>query len=476
MTNLTLFDTRTKKLQTVVPQDGKTILVYSCGPTIYKPAHIGNMRAYVFADTLNRALRLSNYTVKHIINFTDVGHLTDDADAGEDKVEKQAQEEGGTAREITERIAALFLADLKKLNIPEDHYIFPRATEYIDEQIQLVKTLEEKGLTYAIDDGIYFNTTAYPAYGALGLSLADDTNEYARVTTGDQKRNQHDFALWKLTPSGVKRQQEWDSPWGRGFPGWHAECSAMAMKLLGNTIDIHTGGVDHITVHHNNEIAQSEGATGKTFARIWMHVAYMMIENEKVSKSLNNTYTVNDLEERGYDPLALRYLILQSSYRTPLSFSFKALDAAQTALKRLYAEYAALPRPILPSCLRRKAHNTYTHQIEAAIADDLNTAKVIALLHNILRDTKLAGRAKRRTLEYADAVLGILRPQKEIRRQQAQQEPIPEEVIAIVKKRDEARSAKRYEEADALRKEINKMGYTPIDNENGESTVIKDNK
>jgi len=299
-----LYDTQTKTLRPLTPLVGRQVCIYSCGPTLYQAAHIGNMRAYVFADTLHRALRHFGYSPNHVINFTDVGHLTDDADAGEDKVEKQAAQENQAAEAITARFGDLFLADLKKLNIKTNRYRFPRATHYIQEQIALTQQLEQKGYTYDIADGIYFDTQAYKPYGALGLPNTEESDEHARIQRVAGKKHPHDFALWKRTPDGVTRQQEWDSPWGRGFPGWHIECSAMAMKLLGTTIDIHTGGMDHIAVHHNNEIAQSEGASDTVFANLWMHVAFLTMGSEKLSKSLGNTYTIDDLEQREYHPLA----------------------------------------------------------------------------------------------------------------------------------------------------------------------------
>ena len=462
-----LYDTRTKSLRPLTPLVGKKVLIYSCGPTLYQAAHIGNMRAYVFADTLNRTLRHFGYHPKHVINFTDVGHLTDDADAGEDKVEKQAAQENQSAEAITERFGNFFLADLQKLNIKTNRYIFPRATHYIQEQIELTQQLEQKGYTYAIEDGIYFDTQSYKEYGALGLTNSQDDNDHARIQQVTGKKHSQDFALWKRTPKGVTRQQEWDSPWGRGFPGWHIECSAMAMKILGNTIDIHSGGMDHITVHHNNEIAQSEGATGEVFANHWMHVAFLTMGDEKLSKSLGNTYTIDDLEQREYSPLALRYLFLQASYRTPLSFSFEALAATQTALQRLQKEYTALPHSLLSS-FNTTRDETHCAAVDAAIVDDLNTAKVLAIMHDIFRDTSLAPIVKRNTLRYADQVLGILcRPKRKNR-----QEEIPTEVQDLLEKRNTARAKRDYTTADTLRDQINDFGYEVIDTDTA-STVVK---
>ena len=462
-----LYDTRSKSLRPLTPLFGKQISIYSCGPTLYQAAHIGNMRAYVFADTLNRTLRHFGYYPRHVINFTDVGHLTDDADAGEDKVEKQAAQENQSAEIITTRFGDLFLTDLKKLHIKTSRYVFPRATHHIGEQIALVQQLEKKGYTYSIEDGIYFDTRAYEAYGAFGLSDVSEENDHGRIQQVAGKKHPQDFALWKRTPKGIIRQQEWDSPWGRGFPGWHIECSAMAIKILGTTIDIHSGGMDHIAVHHTNEIAQSEGATDEIFANLWMHVAFLTMDGEKLSKSLNNTYTIDDLEQREYHPLALRYLFLQTSYRTPLSFSFQSLSAAQTALERLHKEYTALPHSLV-SYVNTARDKTYCATIDTAIANDLNTAKVLATMHEIMRDTTLSPIVKRNTLRYADQVLGILCRLK----QKNTQKEIPIAVQDLLKKRTTARIKKDYTTADTLRNAINDLGYEVIDTDET-STVVK---
>ncbi len=467
MQQLQVFNTKTKKYTPVLPHAGRTVLVYSCGPTLYKEVHIGNMRAYVFADTLNRALRRCGRAVRHVINFTDVGHLTDDADAGEDKIEREAEKEHVRAEDIVRKIGDLFLSDLKKLHISPSRYVFPKATDYINEQIAVIKQLERKKLTYDIDDGIYFDTTRYSAYGALGLPTGDKSNEYARIQQVQGKKHPHDFALWKRTPPGVTRQQEWDSPWGRGFPGWHIECSAMAMKLLAETITIHTGGIDHITVHHNNEIAQSEAVTGKTFAHIWMHAAFLTVQDEKLSKSLNNTYTVSDLEQRGYHPLALRYLFLQSSYRTPLSFSFAALDAAQTALNRLCSEYAKLPHSLFSRLFSRRKSERHVRAIDEAIADDLNTAKVLATVWDVIRDTSLPPAVRRNTVAYADMLLGVLHTLPDSRNEAS----IPEHIEELIAKRNKARAARDYDTADELRDRITGLGYEVSDTDNGGSAV-----
>lgn len=290
MKALFLFNTLTRKKEKFVPLKDKLVTMYNCGPTVYERPHIGNLRAYIFADTLRRVLEFNGYKVKQIINITDVGHLTSDADTGEDKIEKSAQEKQKSAFEIARFYEDLFKQDLNKLNIKKP-FKFPRATEHIKEMINLVQILEKKGYTYKTSDGIYFDTSKFKNYGKLAGLDKKNLKPGARVEVNPEKKNPYDFALWKFSPKDVKRQMEWKSPWGIGFPGWHIECSAMAMKYLGTTLDIHTGGIDHIDIHHTNEIAQSESATGKKFVRYWLHCNFLMVEGQKMSKSLGNIRT-----------------------------------------------------------------------------------------------------------------------------------------------------------------------------------------
>ena len=456
-----VYDTAQRKLVALQPRQTPSVRIYTCGPTLYKPPHIGNLRAYVFADTLNRALRLFGYRPNHVINLTDVGHLTDDADGGEDKVEKQAKKENRKVSNIITVLQNHFFQDLKHLNIPLRAYTFPKATEYIREQIALAKRLEEKGYAYTIADGLYFDTTKFPTYGRLGRFHEADKQAGARVAVVAGKRNPNDFALWKKTLEGVKRQQEWDSPWGRGFPGWHLECSTMAMQVLGETLDIHTGGIDHIAIHHNNEIAQSEAVTGKPFATTWMHCAFLKHNNEKFSKSLNNTYTIQDLIDRGFHPLALRYFFLTASYRSPLSFSFETLSGMQTAVTRLNYEYAQLPRSLFA-----KVDPRTKKWFDEAFSTDINTPTAIALLWGLLKEKHISPAVKRKTVQYADRVLGILSPelQKKI--------TVPKELQTLLKKRNEARKIKNYDEADTIRRQIEHAGYVIEDTSEG-SRLIK---
>lgn len=463
---LHLYNTKTKHIEEFSPLSTQKVKIYSCGPTVYDEAHIGNLRAYVFADTLNRALRNNGYNVKHIINITDVGHLSSDSDEGDDKVEKSAKEKNENVKDVTRHYTDIFLSDLVKLNINLKKYIFPNATSYIKEQIDLVKKIEKEGLTYKIKDGIYFNTQKYSKYGYLGLQNKSESTMRTRIGENKEKKHSNDFALWKITPKGVKRQQEWKSPWGHGFPGWHIECSAMAMKLLGKQIDIHTGGIDHITIHHNNEIAQSESVTKKTFSKIWMHVSFLTIKKEKLSKSLKNSFTLTELIEKKFNPLAFRYLLLQSSYRSKLNFSLESLQASQTALQKLQMEYNSLKSKntinVRLALKKIPKENKYIQEIDNAIADDLNTAKIIALLHNISHNTEIKNKEKKLLFKYANKFLGIL-SEKNI----TENENTPDKIKVLIEKRNNARKNKDYEKSDLIRKEIEKIGYTIKDKEDG---------
>ncbi len=366
--------------------------MYSCGFTVYSQAHIGNIRPYIFSDTIARVLKSSGYHVRRVINITDVGHLVSDGDEGEDKMEVMevgAKREGTTADEIAVRYTNLFLQDLRAVNLDTNDILFPRATQYIPEQISMVKTLEQKGYTYKTSDGIYFDTSKFPEYGKLGgiseeaikEGSSDSIEERVQLAGRtrlkeftSEKRNPADFALWKFSPVSAKRQQEWSSPWGLGFPGWHLECSAMVRALLGDTIDIHTGGIDHIPVHHNNEIAQSECTLGHSFVHYWMHEAFMTINGEKISKSIGNTVYLSDIIERGFHPFALRYFFLQAHYKSTISFSWEALQAAQEALNRLWRMSATILVESKGQAVSTDAQKTFIRLVN----DDLGTPQALA--------------------------------------------------------------------------------------------------
>lgn len=446
------------------PEHPGVVHMYHCGPTVYQRAHVGNHRAFLFADTIRRTFELGGYEVHQVINITDVGHLTDDADAGDDKLEREAGKIGKRAVDIAKEITEYFLHDLATLHIKTVGTEFPRATGHIQEQITIISSLEEKGYAYKTTDGVYFDTSKFDAYGMLGgvAEALAEQREGARVAVNDEKRNAADFALWKLSPqqldaTAAARQQEWESPWGVGFPGWHIECSAMSMKYLGETLDIHTGGIDHIAVHHNDEIAQSEAHTGKEFSRYWMHVNFITIDGQKVSKSLGNTLTLDEIATRfGVSPLAYRYWILTGHYASQMNLTEEALRGAATALKRLKAAVAALP-----------AHDETEKDVTdaraavlALVSDDLDTPAVIAhVWKNVTEGTGWA----RTYVAAADEILGLnlLTPDEVL--------PIPENVLELVRQRDEARTTKDWAASDRIRTEIEALGFSVKDGSTGTS-------
>lgn len=342
-----LYNTASGRVETYESLDPAKTTIYTCGPTVYSEPLIGNWVAYLRWDLLVRTLRANDVAVRRVMNITDVGHLVSDADEGEDKMEKGAKREGTTAWEVAERYTNRFLEGMTVLNLlpPE---VMPKATEHIDAQIELIQRLEAGNHTYVIDDGVYFDTSTFARYADFAHLDLEALKAGARVAVNTQKRHPTDFALWKFSPTGEKRDMEWESPWGKGFPGWHIECSAMALAYLGETIDIHTGGIDHIPVHHTNEIAQSEAATGKPFARFWLHANFLLIEGAKVSKSLNNGYSLSDLTDKGYDPMAFRMFVLQSHYRSESNFTWDNLSAAAAR----YQHWRAV------ACLRHQTNDT----------------------------------------------------------------------------------------------------------------------
>jgi len=442
-----IYNTLTKRKEKFVPinSDGKTVGMYVCGPTVYWYQHIGNLRSYIFADVLKRTLEYFDYNVQHVMNVTDVGHLTSDADVGEDKIEKAAEKENKTAQEIANYYLKIFKDDSKKLNIIEPN-IWCRATEHIKEQIELIKSIEEKGFTYKTSDGIYFDTSKLSDYGKLTGQKLEDLQAGKRVEM-KEKKNLTDFALWKFSEKPDVRQQEWNSPWGIGFPGWHVECSAMSMKYLGEQFDIHTGGIDHIPVHHTNEIAQSEASTGKIPAKYWMHGEFLIFKGKKVSKSEGGLYTISELEKKNFNPLSFRYLVLSAHYRSPLNFSLENLGNAQNSYNRL--------KNIIPDLEDDgKINKQYLKEFENAIADDLDMPKAIAVLWKLLRDENADGKLK--TIEKMDQVFGLdLLKKDEIK--------IPEDVQKLINQRQKAREEKNWKEADKLREEIEEMGIVVKD-------------
>lgn len=454
-----LFNTLTRTNEQFTPQQNDRVTLYTCGLTVYDFGHIGNFRTFLFYDVLRRALEANNYSVLHVMNITDVGHLVSDGDDGDDKLEKGAAREGKTAWEVASYYTEAYRHDRTLLNILPPS-IEPKATEHIAEQIALIQTLETKGFTYAISDGVYFDTSKLADYGKLAQLDIEGLQAGARVEMNPEKRNTTDFALWKLSPQdGTRRDMEWESPWGIGFPGWHLECSAMAMKYCGETLDIHCGGIDHIPVHHTNEIAQSEAATQKPFANMWMHSEFLLVDGGKMSKSLGNFYTVADLIERGYNPLAFRYFTLGAHYRSKLNFTFKALDAAASALSSLVHHASQWNNPTT-------ANQELLADFDAAINNDLNTAEALAVLWSIVKGTDDSG-VKAATVAHIDRVLGlrILEQGQELRERIA---AAGSDFASLLEMRADARAEKDWETSDRIRNEIQAAGFIVEDTPDGQ--------
>lgn len=442
---LILYNTLSKKKEEFKPLKNNEVGLYTCGLTVYNYAHIGNLRTYLFEDILKRTLRSNNYQVKHVMNITDVGHLTSDADTGEDKMEKGAKREGKTVWDIAEFYTQAFKQNLVDLNISEPN-IWCKATDHIQEQIDLIKRLEKKGFTYRTSDGIYFNTSKFPEYGKLTDQNLAELKEGARVDKNPEKKNPTDFALWKFSPKDKKRAMEWDSPWGKGFPGWHIECSAISMKYLGEQFDIHCGAVDHIPIHHTNEIAQAKAATGKKFVNFWVHGEFLVIgPDEKMAKSKENFITLQTIKEKGFDPLAFRYLVLGTHYRKKLTFSWEALEAAQNAFENLTAFAAEYGQPNI-GCAE------FEQQFSEAINDDLNTPKALAVVWDLLK-SDYPDEAKKASLLKFDEVLGLSL------KSAIPLVEIPEDIKKLVKQREKYRQNKEWEAADKLRLDIAKAGF-----------------
>lgn len=459
-----LYNTETQKLELFSPIKSPTVRMYSCGPTVYDYAHIGNLRAYIFADILKRTLIQNGYIVKHTINLTDFGHLTDDGDAGEDKMMKGLKREGlpvtlEAMRELSDKFIKAFEDDMKEMRVLPPT-TWARASDYIAKQISLVKALDDKGYTYETSDGVYFDISKFPAYGRLGKINLEQLKSGARVEVNTEKRHPADFAVWKKGGLG------WDSRFGTGFPGWHIECSAMAMDTLGKQIDIHTGGIDHIAIHHNAEIAQCEAVTGKTFAKYWMHSEFLTIDNTKIAKSLGNSLTLRHLRDRGFSGDDYRYWLLTAHYRTQINFSWEALAGAKQALFRLkrfmyedYKQKASLP------------DRGYVEKFMTHLANDLDTPAAIALLWDMLKDTKLENRTKCATLMAMDEVLdiGLSENVTDGRRSLGvvAANDLPEDIQDLIDRREAARIARNWEEADLLRQAITIKGYSIEDSSTG---------
>jgi cysteinyl-tRNA synthetase len=478
MADIYLYNSLTRKKEKFMPINPPNVGMYTCGPTVYYYLTIGNFRTFVASDILCRTLEYNGYQVKAVMNITDVGHLTGDRDLGEDKLVKAAKREGKTAWDIAKFYTEAFMKDLKELNIRMPD-VMPKATEHIKEQIDLVQEIEKKGFTYKISDGIYFDTEEFEKktgkkYGEL--STLDKIMAGARVEENPEKKNQRDFALWKFSykngrafdpaqdnPS-ARRHMEWESPWGIGYPGWHIECSAMSMKYLGESFDIHAGGEDLRSTHHPNEIVQAEAATGKQFVRYWTHVTFLQVDGKKMSKSLGNVYTLSDIKKKGYSPLALRYLYLTAYYRDSLNFTWPSLESAQNTLNNLKSLVLAAKqqgqRTSLSSEKQQKI-DYYRERFTEAVNDDLNTPQALTILWEVLK-SNVPSEDKYDLVIAFDEVLGL-----GLAKVSEKKVSIPKEIKDLLNQREELRKGEKFEEADKLRREILSKGFIVEDTPEG---------
>jgi len=458
---LSLYNTLSRKKEEFKPIVPGKVGLYTCGPTVYNYAHIGNLRTYLFEDFLTRTLRYCGYQVKRVMNITDVGHLTGDMDMGEDKMEKGAAREGKSAWDIAAFYTEAFKRDLAALNMPEPE-IWCKATDNIPEQIAMIKTLEEKGFAYRTSDGIYFDTARREDYNKLSHLPLAELKEGARIEANPEKKNPTDFALWKFSPAGAQRQMEWESPWGVGFPGWHIECSAMSLKFLGGQLDIHCGGIDHINIHHTNEIAQSEAATGQKFFNYWLHGAFLNISGGKMAKSAENFLTLeNALVKKGIAPLAYRFAALQTHYRKPMDYSEEGMTQAAAGLASLLGQVAVLGE----TC--GVVSSEFKDKFLAAVGDDLNMPQALALVSSVFK-SKLNDADKLATILDFDQVLGLrLNQASDSVAPALSLADLPAAVQKLVVARQAARVAKDWDAADRLRQEIHDSGYAMEDKADG---------
>lgn len=453
MTTLRLYDTYSRSLREFQPLNPPEVGLYACGLTVYDYAHIGNLRTYIFEDILRRVLEYNGHSVKHVMNITDVGHLTSDADSGEDKMEKGSRRTGKSAWELAELYTQAFKEDLFHLNILEPT-IWCKATDHIQEQIDLITCIESKGYTYSTSDGIYFDTSKLEDYGYMPRLDVEGLRAGARINMAG-KRNPTDFALWKFSPPEVKRQMEWESPWGIGFPGWHIECSAMAAKYLGQFFDIHCGGEDHIPVHHTNEIAQTQACYGSNLANFWMHGYFLQLNKAKMAKSAGEFLRLQTLIDRGYDPLVYRLFCLNGHYRSKLNFTWEGMDSAATALERLrttvyeWGEEMGSP------------DQAFIDRFVEHINNDLNMPQALAVTWELVK-SELPASTKKVTICEFDKVLGL-----RLVGWEPSEEVIPDEIMTLVQQRQQARAEKRWQAADTLRDQIIAAGYEVQDTPQG---------
>ena len=459
-----IYNTLTRKKEEFHSIDENRVRMYSCGPTVYSYAHIGNFRTYIFMDTLRRVLKYNGYELKHVMNITDVGHLESDADEGEDKMEKAARKEKKDPYEIANFYTEIFLKDMGKLNIDKPE-IITKATENISQMIEYVKEIIKNGYAYETSKGIYFDISKLDKYPVLSNRKLDDQIAGARVDVDPEKKNPYDFALWIKAPEN--HIMKWESPWGLSYPGWHLECSTMGRRFLGEEFDIHTGGVDHIPTHHENEIAQSKGATGKIPAHVWMHCEYLQVDGGKMSKSLGNTYTISQLEEKGISPLAFKLFCFTAHYRNKLNFTFEGAYGAQKALERLYDSYKKNVNGV--DDVDEDIIKEYEERFLAYINDDMNMPGAMSVVWEIARNAKKSIKFADLLLKF-DKVLGLDMKNAEnylLEFKHEESEELPEEIKALVEERKQARAEKNWAKSDEIRDRIISLGYGIKDTKDG---------
>ncbi|HEX2787212.1 MAG TPA: cysteine--tRNA ligase [Ignavibacteria bacterium] len=459
---LYLHNTLTRSTDEFIPIEPGKAKMYCCGPTVYNYQHIGNLRTYLFEDILKRVLVYNGYEVTHVMNITDVGHLVSDEDEGEDKMELGAAREGKTVWQIAEYYTDIFKKDLERMNILAPD-IYSKATDYIKEQIEMIQCLEKKGFTYITSDGVYYDTAKFPDYGAMARLDIKNLRAGERVEFSAEKRNPTDFSLWKFSPKDQQRAMEWESPWGKGFPGWHIECSAMSVKFLGNHFDIHCGGIDHIPVHHTNEIAQAEACTGEKFVNYWLHGEFLNMGDEKMSKSKGEFLTIDVLNQKGYTAIHYRYFLLNAHYRTKLKFSFEGLDSAKSGYENLKGKILRLKQAASDKTESSEKTSEVVRLFNEKINDDMNIPEALALLWMTLKNEKLSDNEKLFLVYEFDKVLGLgfkdLKEEKE-------ELDVPPGIIELAEKRIEAKKSKDFKLADDLREQIKQAGYEIIDKKN----------
>lgn len=457
-----LFNTLSRKVEPLVTLDPGKVKLYCCGPTVYHYAHIGNLRAYTMEDVLVRTLRYLGYDVQHVMNITDVGHLVNDADSGEDKMSVAMRRENKKSAEVAAYYTEAFLSDCTALNISRPT-ITCNATAHITQMIELIQRLEKKGVAYRAGGNVYFDTSKFPSYAELARLKLDEMKAGTRVEVDEGKRNPSDFALWFTKSKFENQELQWDSPWGRGYPGWHIECSAMAMHHLGEKIDIHCGGIDHIPVHHTNEIAQSEGATGHRWVTHWMHVDFLLLDAGKMSKSAGGFLRLSSITERGYSSLAYRLFLLSANYRTQLAFSFEAIEASHQTLKKLTNQVVALKASGPPSTALSSPALALQERFRNALAEDLNTPLALAVMWETLSAGALPPAERLRLLYDFDMVLGL-----GMESMKQEQVAIPAQVQSLLDARSAARATKNFSESDRLRDEIAALGFVVKDGAQGQ--------